>query len=87
VDDAWKLLERDGGGFAVAIVDMVMPDPGGGELARRILETFPAMRVVVTSGYLTDIGPLEAVGPGRVAFLHKPFTPEMLGSTLQSLLG
>jgi DNA-binding NtrC family response regulator len=29
---------------------------------------------------------LEAAAPGRVAFLHKPFTPDMLAAALRRIL-
>jgi DNA-binding NtrC family response regulator len=33
-----------------------------------------------------DVTALEAVAPGRVAFLLKPFTPEMLATAVRRLL-
>lgn len=86
VQCAWEELEGAEPEFALAIVDMVMPAPGGAELARHILRTWPRMRLVATSGYTTDISPLEALAPGRVVFLQKPFTAEMLDESVRRVL-
>jgi CheY-like chemotaxis protein len=41
---------------------------------------------LTASGYPVDITALEAAAPGRVAFLHKPFTPEMLAAAIRRML-
>ena len=51
-----------------------------------MLNASPFLRVLTSSGYPVDISALEAAAPGRVAFLHKPFTPEMLAATIRRML-
>lgn len=83
---AWKAVEADPGAYAAAVVDISLPGMGGEELSRRLLEANPEIRVIASSGYPVDLQPLEARAPGRITFLHKPFTPEMLAETVKRLL-
>jgi CheY-like chemotaxis protein len=57
------------------------------DLALRMLRTDPALRVLAASGYPVDMTALAEAAPGRVDFLQKPFTPEMLATALRGLLG
>jgi len=42
---------------------------------------------VVSSGYPVDMRVLQQAAPGRVEFLHKPFSPDMLVAVLRRMLG
>ncbi len=84
-DGAWLEVEADPAAHDLVVIDMSLPGMRGDELARRVLERAPRTRVIITSGYPTDVRALEAMAPGRVAFLHKPFTPEMLEAALRRL--
>ena len=90
-EKAWAEMQaatgEEGGGFAVAVLDATMSGLPMAELAERILQASETVRVLTTSGYPVDIGDLEEAAPGRVAFLHKPFTPEMLAAALRRMLG
>ncbi len=72
--------------FAVVVIDGTMPGLSLEELAGQILRGNPAVRVLAASGYPVDMTALEAEAPGRVGFLHKPFTPEMLAAALRRML-
>jgi FixJ family two-component response regulator len=56
------------------------------ELALQMLDANPSLRVIAASGYPVDMSRLETAAPGRVAFLHKPFTPEMLADSVRRML-
>ena len=89
-EKAWAEMESalagGNGLFAVAVLDATMPGLPMNELAERMLKACDSLRVLTSSGYPVDIGPLEEAAPGRVAFLHKPFTPEMLAATVRRML-
>jgi two-component system, cell cycle sensor histidine kinase and response regulator CckA len=72
--------------FAIAVIDASMDGMSMQELALRLLEANPSLRVLAASGYPVDMSALEAAAPGRVGFLHKPFPPEMLAATIRSML-
>jgi hypothetical protein len=41
---------------------------------------------LAASGYPVDVSTLEAAAPGRVAFLLKPFTAEMLADCIRRMI-
>jgi len=72
--------------FDIAVLDATMQGLSMEDLALKILRANPSVRVVGASGYPVDMSALEAAAPGRVAFLLKPFTPEMLAGCLRRML-
>ncbi len=70
----------------VLITDVVMPKMGGRELAARIRQVTPGIRVLFVSGYADSVvlhhGALEA----DTHFLQKPFTVEQLGRKVREVL-
>jgi two-component system, cell cycle sensor histidine kinase and response regulator CckA len=84
--DAWRQVEAAPSEFAIAVLDATMPGLSMSELAERLLRSGPNVCVIAASGYPMDMAELEALGPGRVAFLHKPFSPEMLASQVRRML-
>jgi DNA-binding NtrC family response regulator len=85
-DKAWAEVEASPASIAVAVLDATMQGLSMTELATRMLNANAALRVLTASGYPVDITALEAAAPGRVAFLHKPFTPEMLAAAIRRML-
>jgi two-component system, cell cycle sensor histidine kinase and response regulator CckA len=58
----------------LVLVDVVMPDMGGVELARLICEEWPAVRILFMSAYAAEILVREGLEHPNVFFLAKPFT-------------
>jgi DNA-binding NtrC family response regulator len=85
-EQAWSAVEAAPGSFAVAVLDATMSGMPMEDLAARILASSPRVCVIAASGYPVDITQLEAGAPGRVMFLHKPFTPEMLGQAVRRMI-
>ena len=85
-EQASALADAEPLSFSVAVLDATMAGMSMEELALKLLGLNPAMRVLTASGYPVDMSGLEAAAPGRVAFLHKPFTPEMLAASVRRML-
>jgi len=85
-EQAAALANADPKAFAVAVMDATMSGLGMEALALQMLQANPFLRVLVSSGYPVDMKTLETAVPGRVAFLHKPFTPEMLAAAVRRML-
>ncbi|PYQ78887.1 MAG: hypothetical protein DMG03_27200 [Acidobacteria bacterium] len=67
------------------ITDLVMPHMGGGELAKRLSAARPGMRVLFMSGYTDHEVMHRDLTPG-VAFVQKPFTPEVFARKVRHVL-
>jgi CheY-like chemotaxis protein len=69
------------------VTDVIMPEMSGRQLADRLKELRPGLKVLFVSGYTDDAivrhGMLE---PG-IAFLQKPFTPQVLARKVREVLG
>ncbi len=85
-EEAARLVRSEPDGFHIAVLDASMAGVGLEELALQMLEANPSLRVLAASGYPVDMSVLEAAAPERVAFLHKPFTPEMLAAAIRRML-
>jgi DNA-binding NtrC family response regulator len=87
VAKAWEHVRLSPGQFAVVVLDAGMAETGVDDLSRQLLAVHPRLRVIVNSGYPVDMGVLQRDAPGRVEFLHKPFSPDMLVAALGRMLG
>ena len=73
--------------FDVLVVDNLMPEMSGRELAERLSTSHPEMNVLFMSGYCDDAIVQYGVLGGRTAFLEKPFTPDPFIRTVREVLG
>ena len=85
-EQASAMIDAEPLAYAVAVLDATMAGLSMEELALKMLNANPSLRVLAASGYPVDMSRLEAAAPGRVAFLHKPFTPEMLAESVRGML-
>ena len=76
--DAIRIAETHSGSIDLLITDVVMPRMSGPELARRLRETRPALRVLCMSGYPESAERGEAGASQWTAWLQKPFNPDGL---------
>ncbi len=77
--DAREALGRVGDGTRIDLLltDIVMPGVSGVELARRLTEVLPRLRVLLMSGY-HDRSPTVVSYPAEWAMIEKPFVPVTL---------
>jgi PAS domain S-box-containing protein len=84
-DALLRLAEHDGPVHLV-ITDIVMPEMGGGELARRLAGERPEVPVLFMSGYTDDEVAQRGLGTEQ-GFLQKPFTSDGLARKVREVLG
>lgn len=86
-DEALDILRESNPGFALALVDLVMPGIDGAQLLAMCRFEFPGLRVILTSGYSEAFvrDRTQFVEPD--AFLAKPWRPSDLVDTATRLLG
>jgi PAS domain S-box-containing protein len=85
--EALDIWEREEGSVRLLFTDVAMPDSvSGWQLARRLIQKKPSLKVIFTSGYSAElIGPeFEACGTGL--FLAKPFLTDKLTRTIAACL-
>ena len=70
----------------VLVTDTVMPRMGGEELARRMREARPGIRVLLMSGYTEHGFALQHQIQEGTAFLQKPFSARSLTQRIRELL-
>ena len=66
--------------------DVVMPGTNGPDLAKRLRETQPDLKVLFTSGYANDRAFDSAALPPRTFFLPKPYSVAALTDRIRSVL-
>jgi PAS domain S-box-containing protein len=84
--DAVAVAKSHMGVIHLLISDVIMPGESGLQLARRLLETRPGLRVLFISGYSDEAIVRHGVLDPGTAFLQKPFTPAALGRKVRELL-
>lgn len=83
-DDALRIAEQHPTKIHALVTDVVMPRLNGRELAQRVRQMRPDIRLLFMSGH--DDAESDADTAEDVGFLHKPFTPEDLERELRRLL-
>ncbi|HYF38269.1 MAG TPA: PAS domain S-box protein [Gemmatimonadales bacterium] len=83
---ALEVLKTEKRPISLIIADVVMPDMGGQEMARRLTEWMPGAPVLFTSGYTgLDVVSRGLLEPGR-EFLQKPLAPETLARKVREMV-
>jgi CheY-like chemotaxis protein len=73
-EEALDLLARQDADVHLLISDVVMPGMSGRQLAERLAQTHPRIKVLYMSGYTGDTIVRHGVLVAQVPFLSKPFT-------------
>jgi CheY-like chemotaxis protein len=68
------------------LTDIVMPGLNGHELAQRLVDSRPGLRVLFTSGYPADAALREGIAAARAAYLEKPYLPDELARKIRFVL-
>jgi CheY-like chemotaxis protein len=84
---AIETAERHGGVIHLLLTDVLMPGMNGRELAQRVRELRPDIRVLYMSGHTEDsIAQSGLLEPGAL-LISKPFTQESLARKVREALG
>ncbi len=70
----------------IVILDMIMPDIGGGEVYDRIKEIDPQVKVLLSSGYSIDGQATDILERGCNSFIQKPFNMIVLSKKIREVL-
>ncbi|MDA8792677.1 response regulator [Bacteriovoracaceae bacterium] len=67
----------------IVIIDVIMPEISGIELAESITENFKDVRLILISSLAQDNIIIDAIGAGANDFIQKPITPQILENSLE----
>ena len=84
-EEALSAVDRYAGSLRAVLVDQALPPAGAVEALRRIHERAPRLGVVVTSGSAPDPATRSFLEECRGRFLRKPFAPDALLRSLESV--
>jgi two-component system cell cycle sensor histidine kinase/response regulator CckA len=84
--EAMLLCETHAQDIHLLISDVVMPHMSGPELARRLAQARPTMKVLCMSGFTDDSVVRHGLMGADIAYLQKPITPETLTRKVREVL-
>ncbi len=84
--EALEIYRENHGDIALVILDMIMPDLGGGELFDLIKKINPGARVLLSSGYSLNGQASEIMARGCDGFIQKPFNLEQVTRKINDLV-
>ena len=84
--EAVDIFEAHKGKTKMVILDIIMPDMGGGEVYEKIKAIKPDIKVLLASGYSVDGQAIELLERGCDGFIQKPFTIEELSTKIRQIM-
>jgi signal transduction histidine kinase/heme-degrading monooxygenase HmoA len=82
--EAMEVARNYRGEISLLLTDVVMPQMGGPELAGRLRELMPGIKVLYMSGY-TELRMGGDLGPGE-RMIQKPFSPTAIAGSVREIL-
>ncbi|HET7290481.1 MAG TPA: PAS domain-containing protein [Thermodesulfobacteriota bacterium] len=84
--EAVRTCEKFEDPINLLLIDVVMPQMSGPELARRLTALHPEMKVLYMSGYIDNTIDEYGVFSSGSSFIQKPFTPALLLGKVREVL-
>lgn len=85
--DAIEIFKQNSDTISLLVSDVMMPEMNGVELANRLHEIKPDLKILFTSGYTADIITQDRIGNGTINFISKPFKMKSLQIKIAEVLG
>lgn len=83
---AQSICEHHRGPIHLLLTDVIMPEMSGRELAVRLTQVHPEMKVLYMSGYTDRLMVYDDLMSPEIAFIQKPFTPDVLAGKVREVL-
>jgi len=84
--EAIEIYEENKERIDIVLLDMIMPDMGGGETYDRMKDINPKVEVLLSSGYSINGQATEILDRGCNGFIQKPFKMKELSQKLRQIL-
>jgi two-component system, cell cycle sensor histidine kinase and response regulator CckA len=83
---AIEVFEANQGRIGMVILDMIMPDLGGGAVFDHLKSVQPDVKVLLSTGYSISGQAEEIMARGCAGFIQKPFNIRMLSQKIREIL-
>jgi len=84
--EALKIYEKNRGQIDMVVLDMIMPEMGGGDTYDKLKAIHPDIRVLLSSGYSINGQATEILDRGCDGFIQKPFNLVKLSKKIRRIL-
>jgi len=84
--EAIRLAREHAGEIHLLMTDVIMPEMNGRELAKNLLDIYPHMKRLFTSGYTANVIAHHGVLDKEVHFIQKPFSRKDLATKIREAL-
>ena len=84
--DAIEVYEENHSRIDMVILDMILPDMGGGDVYDRLKEINPGIKVLLASGYDKDYQGSDIMECGCDGFIQKPFNMNELLEKIRGII-
>ncbi len=84
--EAIDIYRERGDKINMVVLDMIMPQMGGGDTYDRLRELDPQIKVLLSSGYSLDDQATEILGRGCNGFIQKPFDMKEISHKIRGIL-
>ncbi len=85
-EDAINVFKKQPDGIDLVVLDMIMPDVGGGATYDKMKAVNPDVKVLLSSGYSIGGQATEILERGCDGFIQKPFNIEQLSKKIREIL-
>lgn len=84
--DGIRVCEQFLGNIDLVLTDVVMPGMNGRDMARKLTQRHPHLKIMFMSGYTDNPVLREAFSDCRTVYLQKPFTVQTLCGKIKDML-
>ena len=81
-----EIIEKHSGKIPLVMTDVVMPQMGGPELAEKIIQRYPEIRLVFISGYTDQEIISRRINGKKIDFIQKPFSLNEFSRKIRTIL-
>jgi len=86
-NEAIDVMERINGEIDILLTDVVMPEMNGKQLADTLLNEYPNLKVIYTSGYTTNAIMRNGILTEDVVYIPKPYSARSLNVMIKKIMG
>jgi CheY-like chemotaxis protein len=85
-EEAVEIFESNPGGIDLVFLDMIMPKLGGHGTFYKLRKIKPGVKILLSSGYVSEAEIEDLLEQGANGFLHKPHQIRELATELRRIL-